>query len=73
MKKISININGRNYDIDVEKSFAAFLEAQIDKHLNRDANNDHKKLLEAYIKMNYELFEIHNALEESVKKLTEYE
>jgi len=63
MKKISLNINGRNYDIDLEDAFASFLQERIEKDFNFSANNDHKKLLAAYVSINHELFEMENNIQ----------
>ena len=69
MKKFSLNINGRNYDIEVDDAFGAFLERRIEKDFNFSGNNDHKAILQAFIRSNHELFEMHNAIEAMAKQI----
>ncbi len=73
MKKISININGRNYDIDLEESFANFLQERVDKDFSFNANNDHKQLLQAYVSINHELFEMKNSVQRLLTRVEELE
>ena len=68
-KKIGLNIGGRRFDVDVEDSFASFLQQQMSKDFNIDGNNDLKVLLQAYVRKNQELFLQEKKIEEIVKKL----
>ena len=55
-KKITLTINGSRFDIDVDATFAVFLEQQLEKDMNMEGNNSFKTLLQAYIRKNYELY-----------------
>lgn len=68
-KKITLTINGSRFDIDLEDSFADYVEADLDENFNVKGNNDIKGLLQAYIKKNYELYEAKRMLEETINKL----
>ncbi|MDQ1263054.1 MAG: hypothetical protein QG559_55 [Campylobacterota bacterium] len=68
-KKLGLNIGGRRFDVDVEDSFAPFLEKQLRKDFNVEGNNDLKILLQAYIRKNHELFTQEQKIEELVGKL----
>ena len=55
-QKIGLHIGGRRFDVDVDDEFAPFLKHQMSKDFNVDGNNDLKKLLQAYVRKNYELY-----------------
>ena len=55
-KKITLTVNGSRFDIDLEKEFASYLLKQMKKEFNIDGNNELKKLLQAYVRKNHELF-----------------
>jgi len=54
--KIGLYIGGRRFDVDVDDEFAPFLKHQMAKDFNVEGNNDLKKLLQAYVKKNHELY-----------------
>ena len=54
--KIGLHIGGRRFDVDVDDEFAPFLKHQMAKDFNVEGNNDLKKLLQAYVKKNHELY-----------------
>ncbi|TKI69074.1 hypothetical protein FCU45_08930 [Sulfurimonas crateris] len=68
-KKLGLNIGGRRFDVDVEESFAIFLQEQMRKDFNVEGNNDLKTLLQAYVRKNHELFLQEQRIEEITKKL----
>ena len=68
-KKIGLYIGGRKFDVDVDDSFAPFLENQMAKDFNVDGNNDLKVLLQAYIRKNHELYMQEGKIEDILKKL----
>ncbi len=70
-KKLGLNIGGRRFDVDVEDSFAPFLEQQMRNDFNVEGNNDLKILLQAYVRKNHELFIQEQKIEEIAKKLEE--
>ena len=69
-KKISITLSGNRFDIDLEEEFADFLKSALAKDLSTDANNDPKKVLQAYVKKCHELYEIEKKLETLGKQIT---
>ena len=68
-RKLGLNIGGRRFDVDVEDSFATFLEQQLRKDFNVEGNNDLKTVLQAYIRKTHELFLQESKIEEITKKL----
>ena len=69
MKKISITISGKTYDINVDDAFAQQLENAIKEDLNIEGNNSIKALLEAYLKKNYKCFQMEKKISSIIKKL----
>ena len=67
-KKITLTVNGSRFDIDVEARFAEYLEAQIAKDFNPEGNNNFKALLQAYVRKNYEIYELEKAMQELLKR-----
>ena len=55
--KVSLTINAKRYDIDVEEDFARFLVAQMKQDFAYEGNNDLKLLLRAYVRKNFALYE----------------
>lgn len=72
-KKLGLNIGGRRFDVDVEDSFALFLESQMRKDFNIEGNNDLKVLLQAYVRKNHELFLQEQKINEITKKFEDIE
>ena len=69
MKKISITVAGKTYDINVDDNFADRLSKKLKDDLNIEGNNSVKTLLEAYLKKNYECFLMEEKIENLLKKL----
>ena len=67
-KKITLTVNGSRFDIDVEARFAEYLETQIAKDFNPGGNNNFKALLQAYVRKNYEIYEMENQMQELLKR-----
>jgi hypothetical protein len=55
--KVSLTLNAKRYDIDVEEDFARFLTAQMKQDFSYEGNNDLKLLLQAYVRKNFALYE----------------
>ncbi|MDP2850992.1 MAG: hypothetical protein Q8O20_07940 [Sulfuricurvum sp.] len=55
--KVSLTLNAKRYDIDVEEDFAQFLTLQMKQDFNFEGNNDIKLLLQAYVRKNFALYE----------------
>ena len=70
-KKIGLHIGGRRFDVDVEGSFAVFLEKQMAIDFNVEGNNDLKILLQAYVRKNHELFMQEEKMQKLLKELEE--
>ena len=68
-KKITLTINSSRFDIDLEDSFARYIEKDLEEKFNTNGNNDIKTLLQAYVKKSYELFEAEQMLNNTLKKI----
>jgi len=55
--KVSLTINAKRYDIDVEEDFAHFLTEQMKHDFAFEGNNDLKLLLQAYVRKSLTLYE----------------
>ncbi len=55
--KLSLTLNAKRYDIDVEADFARFLSARMSEDFNVSGNNDLKLLLQAYVRKSFALYE----------------
>lgn len=55
--KVSLTINAKRYDIDVEEDFARFLTVQMKQDFSYEGNNDIKLLLQAYVRKSFILYE----------------
>ena len=56
-KKISLTVNAKRYDIDIDEAFAPFLQKQMENDFNVNGNNDLKLLLQAYVQKSYALYQ----------------
>ncbi|MGZ5207929.1 MAG: hypothetical protein ACXWB0_02835 [Sulfuricurvum sp.] len=54
--QVSLTLNARRYDIDVEEDFSRFLNAKMKEDFAVDGNNDLKALLHAYVRKNFALY-----------------
>ena len=68
-KKIGLHIGGRKFDVDVDESFAPFLENQMANDFNVDGNNDLKVLLQAYVRKSHELYIQEQEIDKILKKI----
>ena len=68
-KKISLNIGGTNFDLNVDEQFSVYIEHQIAKDFKIDGNNDLKTLLQAYVRKTYELYTQEQKIDEILKKI----
>jgi len=68
-KKITLTINSSRFDIDLEESFARYIEKDLEDKFNVNGNNDIKTLLQAYVKKSYELFEAEQMLANTLKRI----
>jgi hypothetical protein len=55
--KITLTLNAKRYDIDVEEDFARFLSEQMKRDFEFYGNNDIKLLLQAYVRKSFALYE----------------
>ena len=65
MRKVTIKIDGKPYDINLKEEFAKSLEAELEKELPPYHNNSTKDLLESYLKKCYDCY----VLEQRMQKL----
>ena len=68
-KKVSLTINGSRYDIQLEKDFANYLLASMEKDFNTEGNNDAKTLLYAYVRKSAEQFKLENEIGQLLAKV----
>lgn len=54
---VSLTLNAKRYDIDVEEDFAHFLNTKMREDFHIDGNNDLKTLLHAYVRQSFALYE----------------
>lgn len=55
--KVTLTLNAKRYDIDVEDDFAQFLVEQMKQDFDFHGNNDLKLLLQAYVRKNFALYQ----------------
>jgi len=55
--RVSLTLNATPYTIDVEESFAPFLQAHIAQDFDTQNNNELKTLLYAYVRQTFALYE----------------
>ena len=55
--KVTLTLNAKRYDIDVEDDFAQFLVEQMKQDFDFHGNNDLKLLLQAYVRKNFTLYQ----------------
>ena len=55
--KVTLTLNAKRYDIDVEDDFAQFLIEQMKQDFDFHGNNDLKLLLQAYVRKNFALYQ----------------
>ncbi|MFZ2889250.1 hypothetical protein [Sulfuricurvum sp.] len=55
--KVTLTLNAKRYDIDVEEDFARFLTEQMKSDFEFYGNNDLKLLLQAYVRKSFTLYE----------------
>jgi len=72
-KKISLTVNAKRYDIDINEEFAPFLEEQMNSDFNVNGNNDLKLLLQAYVRRSYSLYEEELKLQRLLQKISDLE
>ena len=67
-KKISLTITAKRFDMNIDDAFAPFLQKQMLSDFNIDGNNEVKKVLEAYVRKTYELYNKEKQIAEILKK-----
>ena len=68
-QRIRLKISGKNFDLDLEEQFAEFLYNDLARNLNKE-NISVKELLNAYIRKNYEMYDLLKRINELDQKLT---
>ena len=71
MKKLTVSIAAKRYDISVSDEFAEVFEKELEKTFIKDGNNDIKTLLGAYVKKSYEKYLLEKEIEAINLKLEE--
>ncbi|BCD67462.1 hypothetical protein [Nitratiruptor sp. YY09-18] len=68
MKRVTIKIEGKEYDINLKNDFAQALETELEKELPPYENNSIKELLQAYLKKCYDCYVLEQKLQKLLKK-----
>jgi len=71
VKRVTIKIEGKEYDINLKSDFADALEVELAKELPPFENNAIKDLLQAYLKKCYDCYLIEQKLQKLLKKLSD--
>lgn len=66
---VSLTLNAKRYDIDVEEDFARFLNTKMREDFHIDGNNDLKTLLHAYVRQSFALYEQEKQITTLIDKL----
>lgn len=69
--KVTLTLNAKRYDIDVEEDFARFLTAQMREDFEINGNNDLKLLLQAYVRKSFALYEQEKQILQLIDSLQE--
>lgn len=67
--KVSLTLNAKRYDIDVEEDFARFLTSQMEHDFVLEGNNDLRILLQAYVRKNFALYEQEKQIQQLIQQL----
>ena len=67
MQKITLTIEGREYDITIEEKFAWYLQKELQKDFS--ANISVKELLQAYLRKCYECYQNQKKLDRLLERL----
>ncbi len=67
--KVSLTLNAKRYDIDVEEDFANFLTNHMSHDFNIEGNNDLRALLQAYVRSNFALYTQEKEIATLVEKI----
>lgn len=67
--KVSLTLNAKRYDIDVEEDFARFLTSQMEHDFALEGNNDLRILLQAYVRKNFALYEQEKQIQQLIQQL----
>ena len=68
-KKISLTIGGKTFDVDVDESFAAFLNKELSRDFHIEGNNDILTLLQAYIRKTHNLYQQKQKVDAIINKI----
>lgn len=67
--KLSLTLNAKRYDIDVEEEFAQYLLSQMEEDFHMNGNNDLKALLHAYVRKNFTLYRQQQEVEKMINAM----
>ena len=70
MKKVIFTIEGRRFEIDLEKDFATYIEQDLKEHnITLDSNNEASKLVKAYLTVQKENYEAREQIKILLNKM----
>jgi len=65
MKKVKFPINGKKYEVELDNDFAIFVKEHLsNNNISEEKNNDSIKLLNAYLTVLKENYDIQKGLEQ---------
>lgn len=72
MKKVTLSIAGKSYDISIEDEFASVFEKEIEETFKNHGKSDIKTLLRAYVKKSYENYLLEKKIEKIEHKISDF-
>jgi hypothetical protein len=69
MKRITITIAGKSYNVNIDNEYADELEKEIFRELKKEGNNTPKEILGAYLKKSYECYNAKRKIEKILSKI----
>jgi hypothetical protein len=69
VQKVTVKVEGKEYELELQEDFALYMQRELDKNLSRHSNNSAKELLNAYLKKCYECYLAEKKLQNLLKKL----
>ncbi|MRI58102.1 MAG: hypothetical protein C6H99_01195 [Epsilonproteobacteria bacterium] len=69
MRKVTIKIEGKEYEINLDDSFAIYMKDEFEKLFPKNGSSTIKDLLSAYLKKSYDCYLMEKKLDNIIKKI----